>query len=637
MPNVGMLRLRLLLSFAALSPVTVLADQIDVLVYGATPAGIAAAIAAAEDGEKVLLVEPTGRIGGLLTNGLSHADFHSFESLTGSYLKFTQRVEAHYRAQYGETAPKVCFRGTHAEPKVNLLIFEKMISEQPNITLQTRWDLEGARVSDGGPDSLTRSLGNILFYDKTTGKRESVTAAYFIDATYEGDLMAAARVPYRVGREGRQEYQESLAPETADTQLQGYNFRMCMTQDPANRVLPEKPEGYDRAQFTGLLPLLKNGKVTSLFGMNTTQIFKAQTPPLPGGKYDVNDQSRGPVRLSLPGHNDAWPDGAAGPLIRGGISEAISTPPFSRLALAQSRQRIFDEHLKWNLGLLYFVQNDEAVPEKLRVEAREWGFCKDEFTGTAHLPEQLYVREARRMEGVHVFSERDADFASGDARATLHRNSIAMGDYGNNCHGTSHEGSQFGGKHAGEFYKRTSPYQIPYGVLVPKDMDNLLVAGAVSSTHVGFCSLRLEPIWMSLGEAAGHAAHLAHKKNRAVQQVDVSALQSRLQQTGAATVYVSDVLPGHPDFTVVQWWGTQGGFHDLAATPKPGEERGKQIIGQYYEAAPNHAAELDRPLDETLAEKWAKLASELQINTTALPKPPATRGAWIRAVATARK
>ena len=629
-------RLLLSLTFLAASPLLV-AEQYDVLVYGATPAGIAASLAAAEDGEKVLLVEPTGRVGGMITNGLSHADFRTFEGLSGAYLKFTQRVEGHYRAKHGDEARSVCFRGTHAEPKVNLEVFEKMLAEQPRITVQQRWDLEGARMSGAGPDSTLRSLGSLLFYDKTTGKRESVTATYYIDATYEGDLMAAARVQYRVGREGKSEHNESLAPDEADTQLQGYNFRLCMTRDPANRVLPEKPEGYDRADFARLLPLLRAGKITSLFGMKTTNVFKSQLPPLPGGKHDVNDQSNGPVRLSMPGRNDAWADGAAGPLIRGGISNAIETPPFSRLALAQARERIFAEHLRWNIGLLYFVQNDDAMPENLRVEAREWGLCKDEFTESAHLPDQLYVREARRMTGLRVYTENDSAFADGDARAVLHRDAIAMGDYGPNCHGTAHEGPAFGGKHTGEFYKPVAPYQIPYGVLVPQDVDNLLVAGAISSSHVGFCSLRLEPIWMSLGEAAGHAAHLARKKYRPVQFVDVSGLQAKLHSAGAATIYVSDVPPGHADFAIVQWWGTAGGFHGLAPTPGKEAIRGKQIVGQYFEAFPNHATELDKPLDEELAAKWEKLAEELKVDAGSLPKPPATRGEWLRAAWKARK
>jgi hypothetical protein len=251
---------------------------------------------------------------------------------------------------------------------------------------------------------------------------------------------------------------------------------------------------------------------------------------------------------------------------------------------------------------------------------------------------QLYVREARRSVGQYVFTEKDTDCAPGDARAVLHTDAIAMGDYGPNCHGTLHEGSLFGGHHTGEFYKMVAPYQIPYGVLVAKGFENLLIPGAVSSSHVGYCALRLEPIWMSLGEAAGHAAHLARRKHGLLQTVSTSKLQELLHSENAATIYVSDVLPGNPDFAAVQWWGTAGGLHGLAPTPdKPGE-RGKNLFSQYYEGFPDHAAELNKPLDPPLAERWLKLASELGLNATQLPKVDGktTRGDWIRAAWAAR-
>ena len=237
------------------------------------------------------------------------------------------------------------------------------------------------------------------------------------------------------------------------------------------------------------------------------------------------------------------------------------------------------------------------------------------------------------MVGQYVYSEKDTDHAPGDARAVLHREAIAMGDYGPNCHGTAHEGSRFDGKHTGEFYKGVSPYQIPYGVLLPKDVENLLVPGAMSASHVGFCALRLEPIWMSLGEAAGHAAHLAHSDKVPLPGVSVPKLQARLHATGAATIYVSDVPPGHPDFAAVQWWAAAGGLHGLAPMPEKPGQRGKNLVGQYYEAFPNHAAALDQPLDEALAARWRKLAAGLGLAAEKLPasSAPITRGAWLRA------
>ena len=617
--------------FLALLLVTHLAAQEpDVLVYGATPAGIAAALAVAADGEKVLLVEPTDCIGGMLTNGLSHTDFRTFESLTGAFLEFTRLVGSHYRDTYGPGSPQTKnFRGTHAEPKVNLLVLEKMLAAQPRITVWTSRTLDALKCS---VDGNMRSVEIAVFAD-AKGHREQVSARFFIDATYEGDLMAAALVNYRVGREARGEYDEPLAPDHADAQVQGCNFRLTMTREPGNRVPVKRPPGYKRDDFTGVLPLLKAGKIDRIFGMEGNVIYRAQEPPLPNGKYDINDKPGAPVRLSLPGANDAWPDGEGGSAIRSSPREdPLSVPPFSRLGLSMPRQRIFDEHFRWNGGLLHFLQTDKAVPEKFRAEAAEWGWCRDEFTDNGHVPPQLYVREARRMVGKFVFSEKNTDHAPGDARAVLHTDSIAIGDYGPNCHGTAHTGSRFGGKHSGEFFKPCPPYQVPYGVLVPRDVDNLLVPAACSASHVGFCAIRFEPIWVALGQAAGHACRIARETRQTFQALPVAKLQSRLHTAGAATVYVSDVPPGHADFAAVQWWGTAGGLHGLAPQPEKPGQRGALITGQYFEAFPGHAAEPDRVLDGQTDSRWRGLAKQFGIDVEALPAADgkATRGDWIR-------
>lgn len=599
------------------------AQNYDVVVYGATPAGVAAAIAAAETGRPVLLVEPTRRIGGLLTNGLSHTDLRTLEGMSGAFLDLTRRVIAHYGGD-----ASVCFHGTHAEPKVNLAILEAMLAEKKSVQLWTGRSLEGVKISGEGDASADRTLEIALFADDEN-RRYPVSARYFIDATYEGDLMAAARIPYRVGREARAEFGESLAPESADTDLQGYNFRLCLTKTAANRVPVPRPEGWKRTDYTAVLPLFQSGKLKSAFCTHSGGIFKMQEPPLPGGKFDINDVSHGLVRLSLPGENTAWPDGTGGAFVRKSDETDVGgVVPFSRTGLRQARARIFDEHLRWNVGLLYFLQNDDAVPARIRDEAREWGLPRDEFTENGHLPEQLYVREARRMRGVYVFAEKDAGHAQGDARGILQTDSIAMGDYGLNCHGTGHVGGRIGGKHTGEFYQPGPPYQIPYGVLLPPEkggVDNLLVPVAASSSHVGFCALRLEPIWMAMGQAAGVAARIACERKCSVHRVPVPQIQSLLHKAGAATIYFADVLPGHPDFAMVQWWGTAGGFHGLAPAPaKPGE-RGKNIHGQYFEAFPGHAAELEKPMDAALTNHWSSLAVKLGL------KAPETRGGMTRA------
>jgi hypothetical protein len=581
------------------------ADMVDVVVYGATPAGIGAALAAADDGSSVLLVEPTPRVGGLLTSGLSHTDYHAFDGLTGTFLDLAKRVERHYADTYGADSQQVkdSFRGTFGEPGVNLKILESMLGERKLLEVKRGWRLAAVATAEGGSRIVSATFA------RADGVAFVSRAAVFIDGTYEGDLMAAAGVPWRVGREGKNEHGESLAVEKADDQLQAYNFRFVMTRDPANRVAVTAPPGYDRADFVPALDVLREGEVKSVFGYPSGCVFKAQIPPLPNDKYDINDVSLAPIRLSLPGLNRDWPAGDE-----------------------QARGHVFAAHMRDQLGLLYFLQSDEAVPQPLRDEAREWGFCKDEFADTNHLPPQLYVREARRMEGMYKFSQHDSAHAPGDARTVLHPNSIAFGEYGNNCHGTGRNGPRFGGKHTGEFYKATPPYQIPYGVVVPKAVENLLVPCAVSASHVGFCALRLEPIWASLGQASGHAAHIARVEKVPVQKVPVPRLQARLHRAGAGTVYFSDVLPGHPDFAAVQWWGTTGGFHGLLPPPERGP-RGKNIVGQYHESYPHHEAELGRVLDGPLATRWVELARRSGLPVENLPAADGTltRGQWIGA------
>ncbi len=591
-----------LIFFVFLFSTKVNAQTPEVLVYGATPAGIAAALAAGDEFD-VLLVEPTQRIGGMVTNGLSHTDFHTFEGITGTFYEFTQRIADYYRETYGEDSPqsKQCFRGTHGEPKVNLKIFTEMLAEKPRIQIQRSWTLSELTLND---DRIKQAT-----FKDASGRKHTVSAQIFIDATYEGDLMAMAGVPYRVGREGHSQYGESLAPEKPDDQVQGYNFRLTMTKNPENRITPKAPEGYDREMYLGLLPLFEDGRIKAVFGYQPPVfIYKAQIPALPNDKVDINDVSRCPVRLSMPSINNAWPDGDAA-----------------------TREKIYHQHVLWNIGMLYFLQNDEAVPKKFQEEARQWGWCKDEFVENEHLPIQLYIREARRMVGQYIFTQGDTEYASGDARGILQVNAIAMGEYSLNCHGTGHEGPRCGGRHTGEFYQATPPYQIPYGVIVSQTMENLLVPVAISASHVGFCALRLEPIWISMGDAAGQAARLALQEQCAVQDVPVNTVQSRLHEQGTATIYVSDVPPGDPDFAMAQWWGTVGGFHGLYPQPEKPGQRGKHIIGQYYEAFPGHAAELDKVLDEETRARWEGIARELGIEVGEV-EGEITRGGWLRGV-----
>ena len=604
---------RLLLALACAVGLTALrATPADVVIYGATPGGIAAALAAAKGGHTVLLAEPSIRIGGMATNGLQHPDFRTFEALSGTFWEFNRRTLAHYTKTYGENSQQVkdTFRGTHAEPKVALLLFQQMLAEHPKITVKTAWTLVDANTR--GPAG-NRVVHAARFRD-ATGALHTYEGKIFIDGSYEGDLVAAAHIAYRVGVESRDEFGESAAPADSSGDLQGYNFRFVMTQDPTIRVPVTAPRGYRAEDFAPILALISEGKIKRVFGGYTDRdnVFKAQIPILPNNKRDINDVSSGHVRLSLPGDQLQWPEGDTA-----------------------TRQIIYEEHVRWNVGLIYFLQTDSRVPQPMQDDARTWGWCKDEFVESNHIPPQLYVREARRMQGLRLFTQADTRHAEGDARAVLHRDSIAMGDYGHSSHGVRHEGSRFGGKRFGEGLGVVyAPYQIPYGTLVPKDVRNLLAPVPASATHVGFCALRLEPIWSSLGQAAGHAAALALAAGPTpdVRTINVSQLQRRLHADDSATSYVGDVLPGHADFVAVQWWASLGGLHGLA--PKPtGRLLGKQIEGQHSEGWLNHAADLTKVLDASLAARWEKLAREAGLAVERLPKADGrtTRGDFIRA------
>lgn len=558
----------------------------DVVVYGATPAGIAAAIAAAKNGYAVILVEPTDRIGGLLTSGLSWTDARTLESISGSYQEFCMRVERYYIAHHGVGSPQheASFRGLHGEPMVNLKMLSQMLNEVPSVRLLRKHRLGELEVGGTAEHPLIRTAQFVA----ANGNVITVRAKMFIDATYEGDLMAKAGVSYTVGREGPDAYGESLAadvPKGGDKQVQGYNFRLMMTDNPDNRVMPQAPPGYKREDFLGVLDHFASGKIKKVFSGDHDGIYRTHLPLLPNRKADVNDTPHAPVRLSMPDINDGYPDG-----------------------FPVTRQRIWDQHYYYNIGLLYFIQNDSAVPKDIQNPAREWGFCKDEFVDSGYVPPLLYIREARRMIGKYVYTENDTAKATNDVRSKLFTDAIAMGDYSLNCHGTGREGTRFEGKHTGEFYKSIPPFQVPYGVIVPKDVGNLLVPVAVSASHVGFSCLRMEPTWTALGQASGHAAALAILQDKVVQDISVPLLQDRLHKDRLATIYLTDVRPGSSLFRAAQWFGTRGAFHGLVDPSITALVKQERIFGQYSKAVPGHEVNPREKIDDVTLARWIAIA-----------------------------
>jgi hypothetical protein len=493
----------LLCGFASIAVVAAPATQsasLDVVVYGGTPAGVMAAVAAARQGQSVALVEPTAHVGGVVSGGLVDTDIGDRRTVGGLADDFLKRIATYYREKYGADSKQfaLCKDGLKYEPHVAELTFEQMLAEQQaHLAAFKRQRLRSITMADG-------RIATIIVEDPAD---PSVTSTYaatvFIDATYEGDLMAAARVPYRVGRESRSEYGEEVAgigigPRsvvgTGDHRTQAYNYRVSITSNPDNRVLFPKPQHYDpepwRATYGARI--LRTG-VTTFAGLYVNAKYKVG----PNDKFDTN-----------------WGDLVGG-------CEGYADGDYL------TRARIEARHRDYFLSLLFYLQNDAELPEAFRADARNWGLPKDEFTDNGHFPHQLYVREARRMLGRYVLRESDL------TQERYKPDGICEGSYGIDCHAV--QLILDGGKTVVDHTRHTaiSPYDIPYACLTPLEPANLLVPVCCSASHVAYCSLRMEPVYMMLGQAAGDAAHLAVATKKAVQEVDVAELRKILRSEGA--------------------------------------------------------------------------------------------------------
>lgn len=600
------------------------AERFDVVVYGATPGGIAAAVNAAREGASVALVQEDGHIGGLTSGGLSNPDFSSFEALGGTWREFMHRVEQHYIQAHGAGAQQVIdsVRGAYSEPRVARRMFEEMLNGEKRITIYLHHRLAQAKTSDaaGGRKRLTAAT----FTNLKTHQPHEIEAAVFIDGTYEGDLLAAAGAKHRVGCESKAEYGESLAFDEANKHVMTYNFRVCLTTDRANFFPIPKPDTYRREAYAPLVGLIRDGKIKSLCNPGPRP-FILKVRPIPNQKADWNDEAASPISLSLENVNHPWPEG---------------TP--------EVRAKIFNTYKDHSLGLFWFLANDPEVPEAFRTQMSRWGLPKDEYPDTGHWTPALYVREGRRLVGEYVFTEKDTQPAAGSVRAPVQRDSVAIGDYSISSHGTS---SPSFGVTVGQIGKQIRPYQIPYGVLLPRDVDGLLVPVAVSSSHVGFSALRMEPSWTNLGQAAGVAAGMAVKQGKPVRDVPVPALQQRLWELGAMTVYISDLAPrvkipkpawdppgsfeaglhpwpiNSPSFKAAQYFGTRGFFHDLVDPKAPVQPR-TRATGQWGGAYPNHEIGINLPIDEVLPVRWAKQAG-VELSPDLKPDGQLTRGEFL--------
>jgi hypothetical protein len=370
----------------------------------------------------------------------------------------------------------------------------------------------------------------------------------------------------------------------ADTAIQAYNYRLCLSAVDNNSVKVNKPEGYNRNEFLSLIDDIKAGVVKDFISSDEVQgLFN--TTILPNGKLDANSQSALMISSDLPQEN--WPYPKAG----------------------WKWRESFEKRLRnYTLALMYFVQQDTAVPAWFRAKAARYGLAKDEYEDNDNFPRQMYVREARRISGYHLFTAHDAIPNSNTQRPTLHPNAVASAHH----HLQSHAMRKREPTRChldGVISYETSPFTIPLGTIVPVDVDNLLCPVAVSATHAGYCALRKEPCRMALGEAAGEAAALCVEQKKSVHKLDVGVIQTRLLKHGAVLMYFKDIsYKTHPDaFAAVQYFGLKGfetdwyfrpddivsdevaenwhylaGFDELHTAYKPGSTTRAQLLSILY-------------------------------------------------------
>ncbi|MCF7669324.1 MAG: FAD-dependent oxidoreductase [Verrucomicrobia bacterium] len=510
----------------------------DIVVYGGTSAAVTAAVQTARMGRSVALVCPDTHLGGLSSGGLGWTDTGDKSVIGGLSREFYHRVWLHYdtnrawkwqeRDDYGNRG-----QGTPAidgdertmwifEPHVAEAVFEELIAEHDISVHRDEWlnRRNGVEMENGRIKSITMLSGN-TFYGKQ-----------FIDATYEGDLMAAANVSYFVGREANSVYGEkwngvqtgvfhhghyfkkpvdpyispgnpasgllpriSAAPPgekgQGDKKLQAYCFRMCLTDHPQNRVPFPMPRGYESFQYELLLRVFDTGWRETFYKFD----------PIPNRKTDTNNH--GPFSTDNIGMNYLYPE-----------------------ASYAKRRVIIREHETYQKGLMFFLANDPRVPADVRKEMNKWGLAKDEFVDNAHWPHQLYIREARRMIGDYVTTEHDV-LGKRDVPKPIGKGSYTLDSHNAQRYVTPEGNVQNEGDIG---VHPPDPYRIPLGSITPKknECGNLLVPVCLSASHIAFGSIRMEPVFMILGHSAAAAAVHAIEENCAVQDVKYQRLRDRL-------------------------------------------------------------------------------------------------------------
>lgn len=524
--------------------------EVDICIYGGTSAGVVAAYSAKKMGKSVLLVEPGKYLGGMTTGGLGMTDIGNKYAVTGLARLFYRRIGEHYNKFEQWTFPPSVATATMnrfvKDAELDVLYYHRITDAQVQNKRIKSITLEDSRQPD----------------EKTLIR---VKAKQFIDCSYEGDLMAKAGVSYFVGREGNEEQDETLngvqmsvwhqfpdgvdpylkegdpnsglcwgiQPNTlqergsGDKLVQAYNFRLCLTDNKENQRPFERPENYDPAKYELLARAIRK------MNLHIDNYLLFNWGIMPDNKYDVNN--RGPLSTDMIGMNYEYPEGDYA-----------------------TRERIWQEHVDYTKGLLYFLTHDERVPAELRDQVSRFGWAKDEFTDNDNFPTQLYVREARRLNGEYIMTQKNCqgEETVGDA--------IGMAAYGMDSHNCQRIVTNGMVKNEGDVqYHGFPPYPISYKSITPKreECTNLLVPVCISSTHIAFGSIRMEPVFMVLGQSAAVASALAIDENTDVQTIDITKLRKILKDNPYLDGSTPEILVDDSDIDKIKRTGHwQKGF-----------------------------------------------------------------------------
>lgn len=509
----------------------------DVVVVGGTPGGITAAIAAARLGQSVLLIESHAHIGGMSASGLGKSDVEQRHLIGGLFLEFTERVHKYYQNHFSPDSENVSLsqNGYYFEPLVAEKIFCEMLAAESNITVLTKHRLLSAQANNN-------TLTGIIVSDIDAHEESLIHGQVFIDATYEGDLLAVAGAEFRLGRESRDEFNEPHAgivyydyhhqkfmpgsTGDGDDRLPAYTYRLCLTTDPLNAFrMTSSPPDYNRSHYLGYFDDLKAGRLAGPTSFKPGRGFEPahfntivralSVTRLPNQKTDVNINPRA-LGFPFPEENQGY----------------IQGDEFTRRTICERIRNM-------TLGLLWFLQNDDAIPLEQRDLANQYHLPLDEFTDNGHFPFQLYVREARRLVGEFTLTEghitRQYSKGLHQKECISHPDTIAVGEFPIDsfpCRKRQPGDEVVLEGYLGMLDHITRPYEIPYRIMIPQTINGLIVPVAASTTHVAFSSIRMEPTWMALGQAAGVAAHLSLCDQVPLRDVPIVDLQTQLTHDG---------------------------------------------------------------------------------------------------------